>query len=40
MPELYKKIISNKLKTIVYPIYEDWTDVGSKKNLSEIKKRY
>ena len=40
MPELYKKIISKKLKTIVYPIYEDWTDVGSKKNLSEIKKRY
>jgi len=38
MPDLFMRN-NIKKKTIVYPIHEGWTDLGSKKNLSKIKKK-
>ena len=37
MPELFMKE-NIKKKTIIYPIHEGWTDLGTKKNLIKVKK--
>jgi dTDP-glucose pyrophosphorylase len=34
MPTLFQRINEKKLRTIVYPIHEQWLDVGSKKDYS------
>ena len=36
--DLFKKIIGNKKKIIVYPLHESWVDVGRIKELNKAKK--
>ena len=40
MPEVFLKLKKNKKKIIIYPIYDEWTDLGDKENLKNIKKNY
>ena len=39
MTDLIKKIIKNKKRIISFPIYENWDDVGTKKNLYKLQKK-
>ena len=31
--------LKKKMKVISYPLYEDWTDLGTIKNLNKFKKK-
>ena len=39
MTDLIKKIIKNKKRIISFPIYENWDDVGTKRNLYKLQKK-
>ena len=38
MDEIIQKAIKKKMKVISYPLYEDWTDLGTIKDLNKFKK--
>jgi len=40
MPDLFKKMTSKNLKTLAYPIHEQWMDIGKPIDLDEANKAY
>ena len=40
MPDLFKKMTSKNLKTLAYPIHEQWMDIGKPIDLDEANKVY
>ncbi len=40
MNNIFKKLIKNGNKIIVYPLHEPWTDIGVHKELKRIKKKF
>ena len=39
MDEIIQKAIIKKMKAISYPLYEDWTDLGTIKDLNKFKRK-
>ena len=33
MPTLFLRAIDNKFRTLTYPLYEEWTDIGNPTDL-------
>lgn len=40
MPEVFLNLKKNKKKIIIYPIYDEWVDIGDKITLKNIKEKY
>ena len=40
MPEVFLKLKKKKKKIIIYPIYDQWLDIGDKETLKKIKNKY
>lgn len=40
MPEVFLNLKKKKKKIIIYPIYDQWLDLGDKETLKKIKKKY
>ena len=40
MPEVFLKLKKKKKKIIIYPIYDQWIDIGDKETLKKIKDKY
>ena len=38
MPDFFKMIKKKKKKTIVFPIYENWSEIGSFQDYDPVKK--
>ena len=39
MPEIFKRYKSKKKKTVIFPLHENWIDIGTPKNLQTIKNK-
>ncbi len=40
MPQVFLKLKKKKKKIIIYPIYDQWLDLGDKETLKKIKDKY
>jgi len=40
MPQVFLKLKKKKKKIIIYPIYDEWLDLGDKETLKKIKDKY
>ena len=40
MPEVFLNLKKKKKKIIIYPIYDDWVDLGDKVALQNMKAKY
>ena len=40
MPQVFLDLKKKKKKIIIYPVYDQWLDLGDKETLKNIKEKY